>query len=274
MPLLIFIGILVALGLVWILWSRLQGLRRARLYRRPLKTEWRQILEKNVPLYNRLPKGLKPLLHGHINYFLEDKTFIGCDGLGITDEIRLTIAANACLLVLKRNQTIFPGFQTILVYPDTYVAREVSYDGMVEIHCDSVRSGESWYRGPVVLSWADITKAADRSSTSHNLVLHEFAHKLDEENSLVDGLPILRDRSHYPEWAQVLSWEYDQFRRRVEGGDNDIIDEYGAESPAEFFAVISESFFEQPAHFKEKLPQLYGQLARYYDLDPASWGKP
>lgn len=271
MSLLIFVGILVLLGLAWILWIWLGRLRRARLYRRPFKTQWRQIVERNVPLYNRLPEDLKPLLHGHINYFLEDKKFIGCSGLVITDDIRLTVAANACLLVLKRNKTIFPGFKTILVYPDTYVAREVRYEGLVEIHSDSVRSGESWHRGPVVLSWADITKATHGSSNSHNLVLHEFAHKLDEENSLMDGLPILRDSSHYSEWAKVLSREYDHFLHRVESCDNDIIDEYGAESAAEFFAVISESFFEHPTPFKERLPQLYGQLARYYDLDPAAW---
>ena len=241
------------------------------LYAAPFPRFAVEILKRRVPLYNRLPAELQKKLHGHINHLLYDKAFVGCDGLEISDEIRLTIAGNACLLVLNRDRDIFPGFSTILVYPDTYVAPQVSYDGPVETRSHSIRLGESWQRGPVVLSWADVTAGSANPEDGHNVVLHEFAHKLDEENAVSDGLPVLRDRSQYGDWARVLNREFEAFRKRVEKHKNRVIDDYGALSAAEFFAVITETFFEKPHQMREKLPRLYQQLQRYYQLDPAGW---
>ena len=264
----------IFLALAVIIWG-IQRYRvkahRNRLLQQPLSSEHITILENNVPLYTRLPKELRETLQGCINYFLDEKVFVGCDGLEITDETRLVIAANACMLLVNRKMKRFPGFETILVYPDTYVARQVSYDGLVEVHEDSTRAGESWYRGPIVLSLADVVRGSSNEHDGHNVVLHEFAHKLDEENGVVDGLPVLRESAHYKEWAEVLTREYDEFLKRVKRGKNKVIDEYGAVSAPEFFAVATESFFEKSKQMKKRLPELYQQLQTFYGLDPAEW---
>lgn len=271
MSIFIFFGLIFAAFLVWVLRLQLQRSRRNNLFLKPLPPDWIQILEKNVSIYSLLPQNLREELHGRINIFLDEKEFIGCAGLQISNEIRVTIAGNACILLLKRDKRCFPRFTTILIYPDTYVSREVKSDGLVVVHEESVRAGESWYRGPVVLSWADVMRGSLNNSDGHNVVLHEFAHKLDEENEIMNGLPVLRDSSHYAEWAEVLSKEFDSLLVRVDRGTNSVIDAYGAVSPSEFFAVVTESFFEKPLLMKNKLPDLYQQFRRFYNLDPAAW---
>ena len=271
MTLLIFFGLIFAIFLVWLIHSKLQRSRRNKLFFKPLPPGWIQILEDNVPLYSLLPENLQDELHGRINIFLDEKEFIGCRGLQMSDEIRITISGNACILLLKRDKRCFPRFTSILVHPDTYVTKQVTYDGLVEVHDDSIRSGESWHRGPVVLSWADVIHGSLNSDDGHNVVLHEFAHKLDEENEIMNGLPVLRDSSHYADWAKVLSKEYDSLLIRVEHRANSVIDAYGAVSPAEFFAVATESFFEKPLQMKQKLPELYEQFKIFYNMDPAEW---
>lgn len=271
MSIFVFFGLIFAAFLVWVLRLQLQRSRRNNLFLKPLPPDWIQILEKNVSIYSLLPQNLREELHGRINIFLDEKEFIGCAGLQISNEIRVTIAGNACILLLKRDKRCFPRFTTILIYPDTYVSREVKSDGLVVVHEESVRAGESWYRGPVVLSWADVMRGSLNNSDGHNVVLHEFAHKLDEENEIMNGLPVLRDSSHYAEWAEVLSKEFDSLLIRIDRGTNSVIDAYGAVSPSEFFAVATESFFEKPLLMKNKLPDLYQQFRRFYNLDPAAW---
>lgn len=270
---LLFFALIFAIFLAWQINLQLKRIRRKKLYSKPLHDDWINILQNNVSLYAQLPQKLKKELHGRINIFLDEKEFIGCNGLHITDEIRVTISANACILLLNRDKRCFPWFTSILVHPDTYVAKEVTYEGLIEVHDDSVRSGESWFRGPVVLSWADTKRGSVNPDDAHNVVLHEFAHKLDEENKIMNGLPVLGDRSHYAEWAEVLSKEYDSLLIRVKHRKNSVIDAYGAVSPVEFFAVATESFFEKPQQMKRKLPDLYEQFKRYYNLDPAEWRK-
>ncbi len=271
MSIFIFFGLIFAAFLVWVIRLQLQRSRRNNLFLKPLPTDWIQILENNVSIYSLLPQNLREELYGRINIFLDEKEFIGCAGLQISNEIRITIAGNACILLLKRDKRCFPRFTTILIYPDTYVSKEVKSDGLIVVHEESVRAGESWYRGPVVLSWADVMRGSLNNSDGHNVVLHEFAHKLDEENEIMNGLPVLRDSSHYAEWAEVLSKEFDSLLIRADRGTNSVIDAYGAVSPSEFFAVATESFFEKPLQMKNKLPDLYQQFRRFYDLDPAAW---
>lgn len=255
-------------------WSGLLYLRhsrRSKLFLQPLPPDWIRILERNVPLYLLLPQNLREELHGRINILLDEKEFIGCAGLKITDEMRLTIAGNASLLLLQRGKPCFPGFTSILVYPDTYVAQEINYDGLIETSEQSIRAGESWHRGPVVLSWADIMRDTMDHGAGHNVVIHEFAHKLDEENAIMDGLPVLSGSTDYGEWAQVLTREYESLQNSIEHDAVSVLDDYGATSPAEFFAVATETFFEKPLQMKKILPELYQQLKRFYKLDPASW---
>ncbi len=269
-PSIIFI-ILVLAAIIWGIKLYRERARRNRLFQQPLSSGQITVLENHVPLYTRLPKDLRQTLQGCINYFLDEKVFIGREGLEITDEIRLIIAANACLLIVNNRERYFSGFETILVYPDTYVAKEVSYDGMVEVHKDVARAGESWYRGPIVLSLSDVMHGSGNEQDGHNVVLHEFAHKLDEESGVMDGLPVLRESAHYKEWAEVLTQEYDEFLDRVDRGKNRVIDEYGSVSAPEFFAVATESFFEKSEQMKKRLPELYKQLQTFYGLDPAEW---
>lgn len=263
--------ILLFIATVWIASHYRKKIRKNRLLNRSLDAEAIAIIERHVPLYCRLPSALQVTLQGCINYFLDEKVFVGCENLEITHEIKLVIAANACILIVNRDKKYFSGFETILIYPSAFVGKHVSYDGLVEVHHDSVRLGESWHRGPIVLSLHDVMQGSMAAQDGHNVVLHEFAHKLDEENGVMDGLPVLRKISDYKEWAEVLTREYDEFLARADKGKNKVIDEYGAVSAPEFFAVATESFFEKSKKMERNLPELYQQLQVFYGLDPAQW---
>ena len=271
MSILIVFALLILAILAWVINKRFKRSQRNKLFSIALEPKFIRCLIKNVSIYSLLPDELRKELHGRINIFLNEKTFIGHGGLIITDEICITIAGNACLLLLGQKKRHFAGFKNILVYPDTYVAKQVKYDGLVQMNIESARAGESWRRGPIVLSWADVLRGSLNHVDGHNVVIHEFAHKLDEENTTVDGLPVLRDNADYPQWAEVLNKEYASLLIRVEKGTNSEIDKYGATSPPEFFAVATESFFEKPVQMKKRLADLYQQLEKFYGLDPASW---
>ena len=270
---LVMIAAPAAMGLYWTFKPKLVRKRRARLRDRPNPEGLEEVLSRNVGLYSLLPPALQTELHGHINVFLNEKRFRGVGGQEITPEVMFTVAGIACVLLLNRESSYFPGFSSILIYPDTYETTQVDYDGAVETHRRSRRAGESWYRGPIVLSWGDVLRGASNSEDGYNVVLHEFAHKLDEENSGTNGLPILGETDHYRDWAEVLGQEYRSLETRVARRKNKVIDEYGLTSPAEFFAVATESFFEKSAAMQKRLPDLYGQLKRYYAVDPAQWLK-
>lgn len=271
MPIVILLVLALVGVALWAAWSIYRRRRREALFRQPLAPERAAILARNLTLYPRLPPEHRRALEGLVNVFLDGKEFVGCDGLAVTEEMRVTVAGNACLLRLGGGRRDFPGFRTILMYPDSFVTEQTTYDGLVETREHNVRAGESWHRGPVVLAWADIEEDLDHAGDGRNVVLHEFAHKLDEENDRMDGLPILRDRSQYAEWRAVLNREYETLRRQAETGRQSTLDPYGAESPAEFFAVATEAFFEMSDVVKEQLPELYEQLRRFYNLDPAGW---
>ena len=245
--------------------------RRERIRREPPPADLPAVLTRTVRLYAKMPENLRQQLHAHVNVFLAEKEFIGCGGQQITEEIRYTIAGTACMLLLNREPSYFPGFTSILVYPDTYQSTEVFYDGEIEVHERETRAGESWHRGPIVLSWGDVIRGVSDATDGFNVVLHEFAHKLDEENAGTNGLPSLNADHHYAEWAEVLGREYQELEQRVRTGDNHVLDDYGLESPEEFFAVATESFFEKPKAMKDRLPDLYEQLKRFYCVDPANW---
>lgn len=268
---LLVLSVPIAIGLYLVIKPGIVERRRERLRKRALPQGVAEILSRNVGLYSRLPEDLREQLHGHINVFLDEKRFRGVGGQEILPEVAVTIAGTACMLLLNRDPSYFPGFSTILVYPDTYEADQVDYDGTLETRRRSRRAGESWHRGPVVLSWSDALQGAVRAGDGYNVVLHEFAHKLDEENSGTNGQPILHAAGHYREWAEVLGREYRAFADRVSSRKNKVIDEYGLTSPAEFFAVATESFFEKGVAMQRRLPDLYEQLRKFYSVDPASW---
>ena len=245
--------------------------RRDRLRSEPFPTAWEEVLRRNVPLFARLPEADRRELRGHIQVFLAEKQFEGCGGLVMTDEIRVTIAAQACLLLLHREADDYPRLITILVYPHAYVAKSVEpIGGGVVLEGEVARLGEAWRDGVVVLSWDDVRAGAGDVHDGHNVVLHEFAHQLDQEDGSADGAPILERRSQYVAWARVLGAEYERLRRDAARGHRTVLDQYGATNPAEFFAVATECFFEKPAALRRKHPELYEQLKEFYRQDPVT----
>jgi Mlc titration factor MtfA (ptsG expression regulator) len=245
--------------------------RRPRLRRRGLPPAWRAIIERNVPYVRLLSPAEREQLEGDVQVFLAEKHFEGCGGLVMTDEIRVTIAAQACLLLLNRSTDYYPGLRAILVYPSGYVAHSASRqpDGTV-IEGPQHRSGESWLRGAVVLSWDDVRRGAADPFDGRNLVLHEFAHQLDGESGANEGAPALGEPARYAAWARVLGREYEQLIADLERRMPTLIDGYGATAPAEFFAVVTEAFFERPRALRRRHPELYGQLRSFYRQDPAA----
>lgn len=265
---------LLALALVlWLVGQPyLTARRRQRIRQRPFPAAWRQILKRRVPYMRRLPVNLQLKLKEHIQVFLAEKTFIGCDGLEITDEMRVTIAAQACLLILARPRGYYPKLHEILLYPGSFVVRHESTDGIGVTHqTRQVLSGESWEHGQVVLSWQDTLDDAATPDDGQNLVIHEFAHQLDQETGFANGAPVLPQSSQYARWSRVLGAEFKHLQTASAERQETLFNDYGASDPAEFFAVISEVFFEQPERMAEEHPSLYQELVTYYGLDPLSW---
>ncbi|MGK7873742.1 MAG: zinc-dependent peptidase [Xenococcaceae cyanobacterium] len=266
--------LLVLIIIIALIWgsSALTIIRRRHLKNKPFPLHWVTILKRNIPLYKRLPESLRRPLHGHINIFLAEKQFIGCGGLQITDEIKLTIAAQACLLLLNERGNYYPKLYSILVYPSAFIVNKTTPLGDHYLEGKQVVSGESWGRsGLVVFSWDHVKRDAMDEKNGQNVVLHEFAHQLDQEGGSAEGVPILEQTSAYVTWARVLGKEYKKLQREVERGLKTVIDEYGATDPAEFFAVATETFFEKPKQMKMLHPALYNELKRYYKLDPVEW---
>ena len=243
--------------------------RRARLRAQPFPPGFEQTLSANVPVYRRLPDALRAQLHGHIQVLLAEKHFEGCNGFEMTDEVRVTIAGEAGLLLLNRETDYYPDLVTILVYPDVFYADVEDHEGHIVSEYKEDRSGESWELGVVILSWEDAVEHASTGRAGYNVTLHEFAHVLDMENGAMDGMPRLRTRAERDAWRSAFSDAYDRFERG--GRRRSVVDEYGSGDPAEFFAVVTESFFERPLALQREQPALYGVLARYYCVDPATW---
>jgi Mlc titration factor MtfA (ptsG expression regulator) len=246
------------------------GFRRRRLRRTPLGDEARAILDRNVLWIRKLPAADRRELEGLVQIFLDEKRFEGCGGLVVTDEMRLTIAAQACILLLRRDTDVYPGLHSILVYPHAYVAPVVTHQGGIVTEGTSVRLGQSWSRGSLVLSWDAVRRDAVDVDDGHNVVFHEFAHQLDQLDGASDGTPPLPSRSRYLAWARALGSAYDDLLERVHQHRPSVLDAYGATSPAEFFAVATECFFEKPVALESLYPALYHELRRFYRRDPAA----
>ena len=247
--------------------------KRVRLRRRPFPDTWRDILKRRVPYFRLLPADLQIQLKRHIQVFLAEKPFIGCDGLDVTDEMRVTIAAQACLLSLNRRRAeYFPNLRQILVYPGAFIVDRVSTDGAGVLQEQRhVLSGESWSQGQVILSWDDVIDGAAVVDDGRNVVIHEFAHQLDQHNGHANGAPLLIGRGRYARWARVLGEEFDRLQERARQGLPSLFSYYGATNPAEFFAVASEVFFEQAGRMRVEHPEMYLEFRRFYRVDPLSW---
>ncbi len=271
LPLLVVAAVAIPTG-IGIQHAR-RAARRRRLMSTPLPEDWRLILEREVDLYRLLPDRHKPELSGHLHNFLGEKHFEGCGGLTLTEEMKIIIAAQACLLLLGREITYFPKCDAILVYPGAYIAPQTRPMGNTVVQEQSVRLGESWTRGVVVLAWDHVQEQARDAHCGHNVVLHEFAHQLDQEDGAGDGTPVLRDRAQYVAWARVMGRTFTELTQKTMHGQRDVLDAYGATNPAEFFAVSTEAFFTKPAALAQERPGLYRMLHEYYRLDPIAWSQ-
>lgn len=264
-------GLVLLLALVLVLWAGVRARRawlarrRRQLLAKPFPPAWRAILEKNSPLYRRLPENVKDQLHGIAQVLLAEKNFEGAGGLAMTDEIRVTIAGQAAVLLLNRETDYFGRLRSVVVYPTEFeVDQPFFFSGGHHTEDTEVRAGESWHAGAVVLAWDDVLSPRE----GRNVVLHEFAHQLDEENATADGVPALPRFSDDLAWREAVGREYRSFRRRVRTGAADVMDDYGAKNEAEFFAVATEYFFEQPLPFSRQHPSLYERLRMFYQQDP------
>ena len=244
--------------------------RRRRLRAQPFPQQWVDVLHRNVGFYATLTEAERTELHGLIQVFVAEKNWEGHGGLQMTDEIRVTVAAQACLLLLRLDADFYPRLRSILVYPSSYLPERVEWlqHGQLEAP-PAVHLGESWSSGVVVLSWDSVRAGAADAYDGHNVVLHEFAHQLDQEEGTADGVPLLERPSAYRTWARVLEGELDRLRRDAEQGSDTVLDAYGAANRAEFFAVATEAFFERPGELRERHPSLYAELRGFYGQDPA-----
>ncbi len=250
-------------------WARSR--RRARLMAGEAPDSWAGLLERNVPLYRRLPDKEKRKLHGLMAVFLDEKTFEGCGGLEVTEEMKVTVAAQACMLVLNNRYAFYGKLRSILLYPAAYRAGEARLFSAERAPGSDVRLGESWESGSVVLAWDHVRHGAHDFRDGENVVLHEFAHQIDQADGDADGAPDLGQRSRYSTWARAFGEAYERLQKRTRAGKRTVMDEYGATDPAEFFAVATETFFEKPRQLQEKYPDLYQELQAFYGLDPVAW---
>ncbi|MBN1998465.1 zinc-dependent peptidase [candidate division KSB1 bacterium] len=267
----IIIGLVALLVLLFpYLLQKYRSARRKKIMSEPFPVIWISILESNISLYSKLPPEIQKTLHQYILVFLAEKKFEGCGGQDVSDEMRVTIAAQACLLLVNNpNPTFYPRLKTILVYPSAYKAKR--NDGFGKIVTEEIaRLGESWTRGDLVLAWDHAKHGAVEHMDGHNVVYHEFAHQLDQEDGEADGAPILKPGG-YAIWVKVFQREYKKLLLALQHNLDHVIDEYGSVNPAEFFAVVTELFFERPWALKNKHPELYRVLEDYYGCDPVEW---
>jgi MtfA peptidase len=247
--------------------------RRERLRAQQFPAEWRAIIERNLPVFRRLSIADQLELLGHVQIFIAEKHFEGSGGLEMTDEIRVTIAAQACMLLLHRETDYYPELTSIIVYPSGYTAYEQHpIGGWIWEEGGQDRLGHTARElRAMVLAWDAVKQGAADPSDGSNLVLHEFAHQLDFENLVADGTPELRTRGAYIVWARVMSAELQALRDADDVGLPTVLDTYGAMNPAEFFAVATEAFFERPAALQARHPELFRELREFYRQDPREY---
>ncbi len=264
---------LAVAAIVLALW--IPRLRLQRALAAPFPPEWVAHLEANIGIYRNLPTPLRMELRRMIKQFLHQKNFTGAGGLEVTDEMRVTIAAQACMLQLNRNGALYPRLKYIIVYPSAFVvSRAVHDDSGVVREGGRGLLGESWHNGKVILAWDNVLHGARNFVDGRNVTLHEFAHQLDSETGSANGAPLLAGESSYRSWAAALSDEFEELQRDALRGRRSLLDHYGATNPAEFFAVATETFFEKPGRMRKHHRELFDVLNAYYRIDPNDWKSP
>jgi len=258
-------------GSYYLTWRLLLGVRwrrRPSLSVEPIPAQWSEIVKRRVPLTSGLTQKEREKLLRLVQVFLREKLIEGCDGLEVSEEMKVMIAAQACLLLLNLDAGCYPGLRTVLVYPGTYRPRRPTWF-KYDLGSTDSRLGESWRHGVVILSWDSVAEQAANSVDGQNVTLHEFAHQLDQQDGAADGMPVLRTPTTLRHWAAVIGRHYDDLVADANQGRPTVLDYYGATNKAEFFAVATETFFEQPLQLRERQPELYELLREFYGQDPA-----
>ena len=248
--------------------------RRKKILQAPFPREWRELITQTVQHYSYLDEEERQRLHQLIQVFIAEKRFEGCGGLEISDEIRVVIAAQACLLVLGLPPSQYLQLESVIVYPTTVAIPPAkqsifSAGGMIVPDAQAIL-GQAFLRGPVILVWDTVQQNARHPEQGHNVVYHEFAHILDLRDGAADGTPILQNRTLYRRWVETCSREYAALKRKAQKGQKSVLDYYGSVNEAEFFAVATELFFDRPLHLKKEHLELYTVLSEYYRQDTAS----
>ncbi|HEY0974744.1 MAG TPA: M90 family metallopeptidase [Solimonas sp.] len=252
-------ALLVAVALAW-RWVRRP---RGRAVQTTLPAHWRERLHRAVPQAAAVPADRRAQYEQQVERFLRGKRFVGCNDLDVTDDMKIAVAGLACLLILRPDAEVFPAVRSVLLYPDAFLVRHDEPDEFGLVHDEPIEQiGESWQGDRVVLSWADVQAALDGDEV--NVVAHEFAHQLDDESTHAEGAPALRD---YTRWAQVMEREYKRLQRHRRPP---VLDPYGAESPGEFFGVVTEAYFQRGADLRRHHAELYDLLRDYYGLETAT----
>jgi len=258
-------------GSYFLTWRMLMGVRwrrRPTLSFDPIPEHWREIVSRRVPVAARLTDAERVKLLRLVQVFLREKIIEGCDGLDVTEEMKVMIAAQACVLLVHLDSGVYPGLRTVLVYPGTYRPRNPSWF-KYNLGSTEPLLGESWRHGVVILSWASVASQAADGEDGRNVTLHEFAHQLDQQDGVADGTPAFQSPSAVRHWAAVIARHYDDLVSAAASGRDSVLDYYGATNKAEFFAVATETFFERPIQLREQQPELYDALREFYGQDPA-----
>lgn len=269
---LLIVFLVIFMG-VFLFWSTIKMRIWQRKYKsKSLTSQQKQVLLNCMPIYKNMTDADRAKLERHIIWFLNEKRFIGCDGLNLTPAMKLIVAADACLLVLNKPWPLYDNVKEVLLYPSAYYAPQSTRDsaGLVSYH-NAIRQGESWPGGTLVLSWHDVLEGNRLPSDGHNLVFHEFAHQLDQQTGKTTGTPILKNTSEYQQWGRVFSRAFSQLKMHVAYNMPDVIHSYGATNEAEFFAVITETFIEKPVELRRQDPEIYRLLVDFYEFDPVLW---
>ena len=248
------------------------ALRRQRIRRQPFPPAWRDILRRRMPALAQMPADVQLQLKKLAQVLIAEKPFIGCAGLVVTDEMRVLVSVQAALLLLRRGAGYYPQLRQVLIYPGAFVVDRSNAGAAGLVHQERrALAGESWQQGQVLLSWQDVLAGAADPHDGHNVVIHEFAHQLDQESGAANGAPWLREPARRARWAQVLGHEFQALQERLAQEESGLIEPYAATNAAEFFAVVSELFFEKPAELALAHRALFAEFCGYYGVNPMHW---
>ena len=276
LPMLVKLGFVIfipfALYGLWLVYLRLQ---EKKLWRdsdtAPFPDEYLKILEEEIVPYKFLTDEEKAIFIRKIKYFLATKNITGVGELKVTDRMKLIVAAEACLLIIRVSPRVYPGLTNIFLMEDTYLLKDNPVNPYTGQPVDSPKLGEAWKRGPIVLSWKAIKNDLRSSTGTSHLIVHEFSHNLDQQDGHFDGTPKLASDDCYQRWAQVMGKEFKRLRKRMGHARSSDIDFYGATNEAEFFAVLAEYYMTKPRRLQKLHPEIYENFDNFFKLNPLRW---